>query len=155
KPEPDKKWKDCLQLILAGDFLSPIFLSMITGDLFGVQSQDRAVVLEESWEARYLSVTEQQPVKSDGKEVPTVSTLARPMLSVRDSVLKAGGWLPILLLNGTSVQTGRRIIASDVATDKLFQDAYDLHDIFGPPPPPGKKESKNERLKAWDIRLST
>jgi WD40 repeat protein len=161
-PKPDKYWKDCLQLLLAGDFLSPIFLSMIGGDLLGMQPQDRTAVLEKSWETRYLAATSDQK----GGGASQNSTLAKPMLSIRDSVLKAGpeNWLPILLLNGTSVQTGRRIIASDIDTSRLlrddgegkgrrmFRDAYDLRESFGKP---GQNESENEKRRSWDIGLST
>jgi hypothetical protein len=82
------------------------------------------------------------------------STLARPLLDIRERTLQRDpkGWLPILLLNGTSVQTGRRIIASDIDVRDLFRDAYDLHEEFGGP---NAKEQESERRKRWDIRLST
>jgi hypothetical protein len=51
------------------------------------------------------------------------------------------GWRPLLILNGSSVQTGRRILASHLSpwictssTDRpsrLFPDAYDLHELIG------------------------
>jgi WD40 repeat protein len=147
KPVPDQKWKDCLQLILAGDFLSPVFLSMITGDLIGVQPNDRTVVLEEAWENRYQAMTEPR----DEKDSPLGSSL----LHVRDLVLKTqpDAWLPILLFNGTSVQTGRRIIVSDIDTRGLFKDAYDLHERLGGEI--GKRGHQDEKYNRWDVRLST
>ena len=33
-------------------------------------------------------------------------------------------------LNGTSVETGKRIITSDIDTKDLFRDAYDLHHLL-------------------------
>jgi len=154
---PHESWKDCLQLILAGDFLSPVFVSMIGGDLLGVLPEDRTVVLEKSWEARYAATTQARSRASSDSRTgapKAESTLAQPMLAIRDRVLERDpkGWLPILLLNGTSVQTGRRIIASDIDVRGLFQDAYDLHDAFGQP---DAKERESERRKTWDIRLST
>jgi hypothetical protein len=153
-PQPGENWKDCLQLILAGDFLSPVFLQMIAGDLLGVRPQDRAVVLEEAWEHRYLTVTQPRTAGAQPDGRKAVSMLARPMLEVRNSVMEADpkAWLPILLLNGTSVQTGRRIIASDVDTRGLFRDAYDLHGSFGRPRP---NETIEQRSRTWDVRLST
>jgi hypothetical protein len=74
------------------------------------------------------------------------------MLTVRARVLEAGSknWLPILVLNGTSVETGRRIITSDVSISwsideaekrhRPFRDAYDFRDMIAP---------------TQDIRLST
>lgn len=110
---------------------------------------DRAVVLEKAWEAQYLAIAQQRnPVPE------TDSTLARPMLAVRNAVLDTNpsGWLPILMLSGTSVQTGRRIIASDIDTRGLFRDAYDLHDLLSKP---GSMETVAANQSMWDIRLST
>lgn len=135
------KWRDCLEIILAGDFLSPVFVGLISNDIFGAPFRDdRAGILEHAWERRYANLTEQ---RIDDKDNPT--TLDRAMVDLRRHVLDAdpSNWLPMLLLNGTSVTTGRRIVASDVDTlytslstqqlaprGRLFRDAYDLHDLF-------------------------
>ena len=157
--KPHDSWRGCLQLLTAGDFLSPIFASVLSPDLFGIGSWgDRAAILEQAWERRYSEMT--------GK-----GTLAESMLSVRARVLKANpkNWLPILLLNGTSVGTGRRIITSDVDTFwrdtdgktpvRVFRDAYDLREMFASDPEPGKVTSgqaiEPSSKKALDIRLST
>ena len=52
------------------------------------------------------------------------------------------------------MQTGRRIIVSDVDPGGLFRDAYDLHDdFFGTEP--HRTESEKEKSRRWDVGLST
>src|SRR5262249_26010641 len=86
---PSQSWRGCLQLIAAGDFLSPVFANLLNPNLLS----NGATVLEQAWERRYEEMT--------GR-----ATIADPLLTVRSRVLKsdAKNWLPILLLNGTSVE---------------------------------------------------
>lgn len=128
---PSESWQSCLGVLSAGDFLSPVFVRMIGGDLVGLGlTQDRAVTLETAWERRYSAVT--------GR-----NTLARGLAEVRAAAAAKGIWLPMLLLNGTSVQAGRRIVVSDVDTrltpgasagpgkgERALVDASDLHEML-------------------------
>jgi hypothetical protein len=99
---PHESWQSCLGLLLAGDFLSPVLVKLMSTDLVGLGlATDRGVTLEQAWERRYFEIT--------GK-----NTLARGISQVRAEAAGRGQWLPILLLNGTSVEVGRRIITSDV-----------------------------------------
>jgi WD40 repeat protein len=136
EPQPEASWRACLESILAGDFLSPVMLSLFTTDLFGIAPRgDRAVILENAWERRYAHYTGQDP---------QTTTLAQPLIRVRREALSAAdtGWLPMLVLGGTSVTTGRRILTSDIDTllsaklnnlrGRLFRDAYDLHELIAP-----------------------
>ncbi|MEQ1577231.1 MAG: WD40 repeat domain-containing protein [Hyphomicrobium sp.] len=138
---PDTSWHDCLQLILSGDFLSPVLASLVSGDLVGITPfGDRAAVLESAWEQRYARLTGQS---NAGSGLP--STMASSLTGLRQRGLDASpeAWLPMLLLTGTSVSTGRRILTSDVDTllagtlnklrGRLFHDAYDLHELISPP----------------------
>ncbi len=133
---PEKNWRDCLQRILSGDFLSPVFVNLIGNDILGFSLRgDRAAILENAWERRYAHMTGQSIAKG-------ASTLDRSMVDLRNRVLFASptSWLPILFLNGTSVTSGRRIVTSDIDTllasmgtrsrGRLFRDAYDLHELF-------------------------
>jgi WD40 repeat protein len=131
-PMPEASWRACLELILAGDFLSPVMISLVSNDIFGIAPRgDRAAILESSWERRYTRFTGN-------------TTLARPMTSVRAQALATNEttWLPMMVLAGTSVSTGRRILTTDVDTllsaklndlrGRLFRDAYDLHELLAP-----------------------
>jgi WD40 repeat protein len=167
--QPYESWKGCLELLLSGDFLSPVFLSLISSDLLQLGYRgDRAATLEQAWEMRYASITADNGDKICSKNPPQArelkaTTLASAMTTVRACVLteSKSNWLPVLLLNGTSVATGRRIVASDVRsfrandipgrTDhqvvRTFTDAYDLHELM--------TGEKVEMFESGDIRLST
>lgn len=142
-----ESWRGCLQTLLAGDFLSPVFSSLNRDDLLAVDNSlrslfriearrgDRAAVLEQSWEMRYARLTGEAPAAGNQ---PRLSTLAASMLDVRARELSgngnAGKWLPVLLLNGTSVTTGRRIIASDIAISaptRIFQNSHNMRELIG------------------------
>jgi hypothetical protein len=175
---PHESWKGCLQLLLASDFLSSVFVSLVSDDLLQIGRRgDRAVALEQAWEMRYAHITGQDQAAAN----PTaITTLAEPMMVVRRRVLEANprNWLPILLLNGTSVTTGKRIVASDVNTlsllrirvtrigrdrmdfnlhpkyrrerivSRVFNDAYDLHELM-------LDANQLHLRETADIRLST
>ena len=96
----------CGQLIARQDFLSPIFVRLfqsdILGDLMpGALYGDRAEALEQSWERAWNRV-----VKSGGPKMSDEFALRLPGAKQ--------DWLPILILNGTSVTSGHRIITSDL-----------------------------------------
>jgi len=150
-PEPSEdprlSWKACLQLLVAGDFLSPVFVGMVSNDPFSINLHgDRAELIERAWETRYARLTGQDPAlglifREEIKDFRNASTLAQPMSMVRNTT---PGWLPLLLLNGTSVEDGRRIVTSDIDTvirdprgeekARILMDAYDFHDLFSADP---------------------
>ena len=111
-------------------------VSLISNDIFGIKPRgDRAVILENAWERRYAHYTGQDPAST---------TLAQPLTKVRQDLLAKTetAWLPMLVLGGTSVTTGRRILTTDIDTllsaklnslrGRLFRDAYDLHELLAP-----------------------
>ncbi len=125
---PASLWRDCLQLLVAGDFLSPVVLGMTSSDPLPFHWRgDRAELLELAWEKRYERFTNQK-------------TLAEPLSQLRRTI-PATGWVPMLLLNGTLVDDGRRIITSDVdlvqrdarglVVSGVLRDAEDLHSLLG------------------------
>ena len=64
-----------MELMLAGDFLSPTMIGVIGADFLNMrQYGDRAATLEKAWERRFETVT--------GKD-----TLSEPMVSLRNRVL--------------------------------------------------------------------
>jgi hypothetical protein len=54
-------------------------------------------------------------------------------------------WLPLLMINGTSVRTGRRIITGDLSASEVVPLAYDLNEL----------RTVKGASASDDIRLST
>jgi len=139
------RWETCLPRLVAGDYLSPVFVGVGFRDFFAPPFHpfddpnawgDRAALLEQSWERHFLKNSTASAGDVCRSDQPT--GLCRPLAQARAD----GRWTPLLLLNGTSVQTGRRIIASELAPlwtkpvngkdapQALHQWAYDLFDIM-------------------------
>ncbi|QBR70162.1 hypothetical protein CU048_01445 [Beijerinckiaceae bacterium] len=184
-------WRECLQALVTGDYLSPVFIGLGFRDNFSLAREvirgpsvidDRAVLLEQAFERHYDYVVTENPRWRDtgrtcGKDRDT--GLCRrfgylPLLYAATGDDKS--WLPLLFLNATSVQTGRRIIAADVPStylDKtgkpfgLYSQAYDLFEVMSSScaAPDVKKQACPNRntqaggpqaeLDAPDILLST
>ena len=158
---PHESWKSCLELLLAGDFLSPSIISLMTDVFQTAPRGDRAAVLENSWERRFALLA-----GTDRKQ----GTLAEGVVDVRSRILAANprNWLPILLLNGTSVATGRRIVTTDVdvlsrksdtidnRANRLFGDTYDLDELLANSVEqrPSRVATDSNKPKR-DVRLST
>jgi WD40 repeat protein len=136
---PKMSWKACLQLLVAGDFLSPVVVGL-TRDPLPFKREDRAALLEKSWEKRYFHYTKgAQSKDAAARALLAGGTLTKGLTTIRRDIEKVGkGWLPVLLLNGTSVEDGKRIVTSDIdmsiqvgrTTDRVFYDAYDFHKLL-------------------------
>jgi hypothetical protein len=128
-------WRECLQLLVSGDYLSPAFVGLGFRDnlsprrwLVGAEPwmEDRAALLEKAWERHYEFVT--NPAYKDdywsgtliqtGRVCEAGSTkgLCRRFGYAVDT--PQAKWTPLLLLNGTSVASGARIIASDLVSTR-------------------------------------
>ena len=133
-------WRACLQALVAGDYLTPAFVGLVfrdnlsppgpfsRGGLFF--SDDRAVLVERAWERHYdhvvrgdapgfvgqawqdLTVTAEEPA----------SGLRRRFGYLSDASSPEGIWLPLLLLNGTSADSGTRIVTSDLVSTRAAGD---------------------------------
>src|SRR5438046_1523930 len=108
--------------ILGGSFLAPTLAKLVGPDFAQwfvpgpVRSFDRAWALEDSWAAAYREAT--------GRD-----TLAEPFL---DAWPGPSSGVPALLLNGTHVQTGRRLVASPFTwTSNDLPDTDDLLTVLG------------------------
>jgi hypothetical protein len=101
-------WRDCVEALMAGDFLTPVVLGLIFNDRisFGLW-QDRAAVLEQSWEDRFAALTGAADRADWQNACPGDLRCAFKTLQP-----KSGHWLPLLVLNGASSATGRRIVTS-------------------------------------------
>jgi hypothetical protein len=127
-------YKDALQAALSNDFLSPNLAAYLTRDLLIVSRlprvMDRAGVLETSWESAFDDV-----FGSPGQP----PFLTEPLQTVAPS---PAGWTPLLFMNATSIETGRRVLLTPVklsapvhGNDPLLIDAYDMHELLCSPYP--------------------
>ena len=169
--------KDIAQQILAGDFLSPAIAALsldiwVPFHAMFHSEGDRTYYLERAWEQRFGDPSGGargrfgSPVKS--KFERGLGTLAP----------EEGVWRPLLIFNGTSVTTGRRIITSTLhplfkspddprIDESVFRDSYDTYDLMCRKQaqaikprctcsPPGDKQGlRVPRIKGCDVRLST
>ena len=194
------KWRACLQALVSGDYLTPAFVGLTIRDNFSppnpltggslLFSDDRAALVERAWERHYDQVVR--------GEIPTFAgqlyqDIVGPSASQPDSGLRSrfgflwgkpapdGGWLPLLLLNGTSVGTGARVIASDLISTRaapksdgrqpgrfsIYPAAFDVFEMLSKPCEKGKVEGNAcatahagmadapDARAGPDIRLST
>lgn len=147
-------WRECLQALTSGDYLSPTIVGLAFRDFIaprlwivgGPSIEDRAVLLEQSFERHYDATVAEHPSFMEGGSVCTETEtkglcrrIAHPKAFL--GAHPAGGvWMPLLLLNSTSVQTGRRVVASDLASSSppphaLYAQAFDLGEALSSPCP--------------------
>jgi hypothetical protein len=119
-------WRDCLEALMSGDFLTAVSVGLVFRDTvrFGWW-QDRAETLEKSWEDRFAELT---GADRDDWRDRCPGDLRCPFLMLRPRPLpkaqpqsqpepKLRNWLPLLVLNGVSATTGRRIATSPLKFD--------------------------------------
>lgn len=105
KTEHVKSWRDCLEVLTSGDFLSADVLGFAFNDMLPFPLpflRDRAAVLEDSWRRHFDRMI---PPPSNSQ----CHGLDCPFLSLRPT---PAYWIPLLVLNGTSEATGGRIITT-------------------------------------------
>ena len=132
--DPSRSWRACLQLLASGDYLSPTVLGAIFRDTLalivsaftGVNIADRAALLEQAIEEHYNAIVSGE--RTPCGEAEDHRGLCRPFgyLPVADG----HGWHPLLLLNATSVDSGRQIIASDLYIGAEFPDPAHCRELF-------------------------
>jgi len=111
-------WRSCLEALMAGDFLTPIFTGFVFHDIFGfLKWRDRGTLLEESVEREFAKLIGEKPQNPD--QLTCVGSLECPFTTLRPS---QHHWLPLLLLNSTSVTSGQRVISSTLEWYVLFND---------------------------------
>jgi hypothetical protein len=126
----------CAQEVLRQDFLSPVLAKMLSPDLlqwfvpFPVPAFDRARALEASFTDAY-----RRALETDGFEARTFDTpfsSAWPRCSTPACDPAPAFALPALLLNGTHVETGRRMLHAPVRwTSDELPEVTDLAELLG------------------------
>lgn len=103
--EAVNNWRDCLEALMAGDFLTPTIIGLTFHDTirFGWW-RDRAALLERSWELQFARIMGLKQGKWQGG---CPGDMRCPFMDLRP---REGLWLPLLLLNGTSAATGQRLL---------------------------------------------
>jgi predicted acylesterase/phospholipase RssA len=121
-----KNWRSCLEALMAGDFATPVFDGFVFRDLFrflgGLGWPDRGTLLEQSLERRFEYLIGNPTAGVNGLDCS--GSLKCPFMTLRPR--RADGkvhWLPLLVLNGTSVGTGQRIITT--ALDNEYKPGKD------------------------------
>lgn len=175
-----KGWRDCLEVLTSGDFLTPVFAGLIFRDsmrfLGRLGWSDRATLIEQSWEDLFAKNV--KPTDGAPGTLACIGSLDCPFLALRPT--DVGGkvnWLPLLLLNGASVSTGQRIVTTlldpyfDADADRcplavgkdengndtrncpILDHAYDFHWMIGNDST--RKGAGQEHTPGLDVRLST
>jgi len=178
-----KDWRSCLEALTSGDFLTPVFAGLVFRDtlrfLGGLASagsgwrwSDRASLIEQSWERHFAASLQKPAAPAPG----CLRNLDCPFLTLRpheaaDHVV----WLPLLLLNGTSVSTGQRIVTStidpwywprkascprtpddgDPKKCPVLDHAYDFHWLISSGAKPQQSGAVQPTDELNDVRLST
>jgi hypothetical protein len=143
RPGPPLGWRDCMQMILSQDFLSPPIIGLAFRDQWPILDaifppHDRAAAIEDAWIEAFDKFA---PRPAASKKPERKRILAESFDAFAPP--SSGTWRPLLVLNGTSVANGRRIITSHLAfnakfrgTDgtedvrPMFSDAYDIREIL-------------------------
>ncbi len=118
--------QDCTSAVLANDFLSPTIAFMLYPDLlqrflpFPVNYFDRSRALEQSWESAWDNVFPQ------ADDQPGL--FARNFFELWDINQSSPYTIPNLYLNSTWVETGKRVISSNLLIDS--DQVFDSIDFF-------------------------
>ncbi len=109
------------QSALSQDFLAPNFSSFLYSDLIQrfllpMGFPDRQQALENGWELSWRNTYKQ--AKTEGVSASLTSKVG-------------ADWLPILLLNSTHMESGKRVVASSIELDDKFTDTVDLLSLIG------------------------
>lgn len=143
--EDSPLWKQCdgdgapsfggrARCILEQDYLAPAVSGLLYPDLLQrfiplprplPRLPDRAMAAEQGWEQGWKN----RGIMVGSNESP----LSRPFLGLWSGCsADQGCWRPALLLNGTHVETGKRIITSNLKIDAAtFTDATDIYALIG------------------------
>lgn len=129
------------------DYLSPAIAGLMFPDLIQRFTPlslwpSRADSLEEAWETAWRQSAEECVRSMSGaaaRTCPNPERMASDFLEIWPDLSskvppQPRGWVPLVLVNGTHVQTGKRIITAPVAVPSAaFEDSYDFFKLFEKP----------------------
>jgi DMSO/TMAO reductase YedYZ heme-binding membrane subunit len=164
-----KKWRYCLQELVADDFLSASIIGLAFRDNFNFLNKispwpDRASILENTWieSFRHWVKPTDDPINGSFKGLDEAFSTFGP------NGAPEGEWQPLLVLNGTSVASGRRIVTSHISPiwtfsefgwrpqlNRVFRDAYDLYELLAGKPMCNGASCSIIREEIPDITLAT
>lgn len=140
---PTKTWRNCLQMLVSGDYLTPTFAGFAFRDWFPTPfHHDRSVLLERALARHYSSILGQDWTTCEQTED---GLCARFGYAGENTTL---AWVPLLILGSTSVETGRPVLFTDLRRTSasgvwklmrsapimgppdLFSDAYDVYELL-------------------------
>lgn len=126
----------CAQEVLRQDFLAPVLAKMVSPELlqwflpFPVPAFDRARALEDSLTNAYRQVLEKDGFQASTFDAPFSSSWPRCATPTCDPAPAFA--LPALLLNGTHVKTGQRMLHAPVRwTAEELPEVADLATLLG------------------------
>lgn len=125
----DGKYAARMQHMLGRDYLSPPLAAMLHGDFlqrfipYPFECLDRGRILERAWEAGWREEIYKGMVERDGGKVVARDRFGENMMTLWQD---AGPhrWLPALFLNGTCVELGDRVIASNLYVADPYDGAF-------------------------------
>lgn len=144
-PLPSLERRIFVQDFFGQDYLGPSVAGLLYPDLFqrffpfGI-FPSRADSLEESWEIGWDQAADRCVVEAERRKQPLIcprrGRMADDFLAIWGDALKpvpgksASSWVPVVLVNGTHVETGKRILTAPVRiTPDVFEDSYDFFDM--------------------------
>lgn len=125
KTGADESWRNCLQALVVGDYLTPAFIGLAFRDWAEplsslVPFDNRSILLQRAVERHYTMATRGQADDCDA--IVAATGLCRPF-----GYRGTASWTPLLFLNATSVDTGKPIVVSDVRLNGVGGDqAHDF-----------------------------
>lgn len=128
----DRPMTYVMQAALSADFLGPTVSAMLYPDL--VQRflpfpllPDRGAALSSGWNAAFRAACEDHDESCDAEG----GDLDSAFLEIAGLPGAGDSWNPILLLNGTHQETGKRFIAANVRIEPpAFLDSFDMHEVL-------------------------
>lgn len=138
RSEHDVEKRACfMQAFFGEDYLSPTIIGMLYPDLLQrflpfPLMPSRSTYLEESWEKGWS-----RAMATCGVQDKKTNPISKDFLGIwreLNGEAPISRWTPIVLANGTHVQSGRRIITAPIQiTANAFDDAIDFFEEFGFP----------------------